>query len=199
MTRLATTFVLAYHGCDKSVADRVLSGDTKLLQSKRQFDWLGPGAYFWESDPQRAQEWAEWKAKRGDYKKPTVIGAAIDLGNCLDLITRQDLELVKAAHASLQQTLTKAGLPMPENKSPEGRDEPDRLLRYLDCAVITHLHESMVSSDPSDASGIAPFDTVRGMFTEGAPLYDGCGFLEKSHVQIAVRNNTCIKGVFVPR
>lgn len=55
-----------------------MNGETAILQSERDFDWLGPGAYFWESDPRRAIEWAEWKKSRGDYDAPTVIGAVID-------------------------------------------------------------------------------------------------------------------------
>lgn len=41
-----------------------------------------------------------------------------------------------------------------------------------------------------------PFDTVKGIFTEGEPAYENAGFAEKTHVQICVRNQDCIKGVF---
>ena len=47
---------------------------------------------------------------------------------------------------------------------------------------------------------IAPVDTVRGVFVEGKPIYDTAGFHAKTHIQIAVCNPTCIKGVFrVPK
>jgi hypothetical protein len=78
LSRLATSFVLGYHGCEMSVGLRAVSGEIDLLQSNRDFDWLGPGAYFWESDPRRALEWATWKASRGDYSRSFVIGAVID-------------------------------------------------------------------------------------------------------------------------
>ena len=43
-------------------------------------------------------------------------------------------------------------------------------------------------------------DTVRGVFTEGKAIYPGSAFDEKTHIQIAVRNPECIKGVFrVPK
>lgn len=59
MSRLATAFVLGYHGCDKATADKVLGGhDEHLKASQEDFDWLGTGAYFWEADPRRALEWA---------------------------------------------------------------------------------------------------------------------------------------------
>lgn len=37
------------------------------------------------------------------------------------------------------------------------------------------------------------------MFTEGGELCPGSGFRAKSHVEIAVRNDDCIKGLFHPR
>jgi hypothetical protein len=36
------------------------------------------------------------------------------------------------------------------------------------------------------------------MFTEGGKLYRNSGFHKKSHVQIAVREDACIKGLFLP-
>ena len=198
MSRLATSFVLGYHGCERSVAARAVGGEVNLLQSSRDFDWLGPGAYFWESDPQRALEWAQWKANRGDYVHPAVIGAVIDLRNCLDLVTREDLDLVRAAHRSFLRVQQTAGLPVPRNRSAPGQPDADRVLRFLDCAVIRHLHSILEAQSTSEGQ-IEPYDTVRGMFTEGRRIYAGSGFRQKNHVQIAVRNNGCIRGLFIPR
>ncbi|MFV3130350.1 hypothetical protein [Niveispirillum sp. KHB5.9] len=193
MSRLATSFVLGYHGCDAAVACKAVLEGARILQSDRDYDWLGPGAYFWESDPVRALEWAKWKASRGDYSNPTVIGAVIDLGNCLDMVARESIELFKAAHRSFIGYHELAGLPVPENKSPKGSKDNDHLLRYLDCAVFRHLHEmiSMKANTPA-------FDTVRGMFVEGGKVFPGSGLHYRSHVQIAVRNPDCIKGIFYP-
>ncbi|WP_033926754.1 hypothetical protein [Sphingomonas sp. 35-24ZXX] len=197
MSRLATSFVLGYHGCDRSVADNAVLNGAEVLQSDRDYDWLGPGAYFWESDPIRALEWAQWKSDIGDYKRPAVIGAVIDLGNCLDLLARENLEILKEAHASFLQLRQLSGLPIPENRSPKGMKKKDRLLRFLDCAVFRHLH-SIIDELAKDDASFRPFDTVRGMFMEGGRLYPGSGFYRKSHVQIAVRNTDCIKGIFYP-
>ncbi|UZK64824.1 hypothetical protein [Sphingomonas sp. M1-B02] len=198
MSRLATSFVLGYHGCDKATASRAISGDISLLQSDRDYDWLGPGAYFWESDPQRALEWAQWKVGIGHYSTAAVVGAVIDLRHCLDLVSRDDLKLVSAAYQSFMEIQRRSGLPMPENRSAKGEPNADRVLRYLDCAVLRHLH-SVLDAVPAEARTIEPFDTVRGMFTEGGRLYKGSGFRKKSHVQIAVRSDDCIKGLFLPR
>jgi len=198
LSRLATSFVLGYHGCEHGVAVRAVNGEIDLLQSKRDFDWLGPGAYFWESDPQRAREWAEWKAAKGDYINPAVVGAVIDLRNCFDLVSREDLDLLTDAHRSFLSVQKLAGLPIPKNKSVPGQPDADRVLRFLDCAVLRHLH-SILDAQPADDRLIEPFDTVRGMFTEGRRVYPGSGFRKKNHVQIAVRNNSCIRGLFIPR
>ena len=98
MSRLATSFVLGFHGCDKTVAEAVIAGNAQLSASANEFDWLGHGIYFWESDPQRAMEYATWRAERGDISEAAVVGAVIDLRECLDLTNRNDLELVQFAY-----------------------------------------------------------------------------------------------------
>lgn len=50
MHRLSANFVLGYHGCDQSVADQVLAGNP-FRKSDNDYDWLGPGTYFWEANP----------------------------------------------------------------------------------------------------------------------------------------------------
>lgn len=43
------------------------------------------------------------------------------------------------------------------------------------------------------------FDSVRGIFVEGEPTYNGSAFREKTHVQLCICNPNCIKGYFSPR
>lgn len=192
MSRLAASFVLGYHGCDLDVARELVTRRAALVPSDKIFDWLGPGVYFWEADPLRALEWA--RARFAAAGTPAVVGAVIDLGNCLDLLSRADQELLRGAYDSLAAIHAKAERPLPRNEnSPRGGDT-DRRLRKLDCAVIRHLHE--LTSEP--AGDVLPFDTVRGMFTEGEQVYEGSGFHAQSHVQIAVLDPACIKGVFLP-
>lgn len=193
MSRLFTSFVLGYHGCEHTIAERAIAGEYDLLASDKRYDWLGPGAYFWESDPRRAAEWAKWKVSIGAYRRGAVIGAVIDLRNCLDLVNRDDLELLRAAHSSFIEFQTTAGLKIPTNNSVPNQPDVDRSLRFLDCAVIKHLHGLLKDT------AVEPYDTVRGMFTEGPALYEGCGFQERSHVQISVRKTSCVIGLFWPR
>lgn len=191
MSRLATAFVLGYHGCSVETAHAAISRRSALLWSEKSYDWLGAGIYFWEADSQRAWEWAQDRCRRTG-ERPCVIGAAIDLGNCLDLLTRKDQDLLRDAYATLVETYATGNRPLPKNEPARFGDDRDRKLRRLDCAVIDQLHVSVSNS------GLEPFDTVRGMFTEGAEIYPGSGFYERSHVQIAVRNPAAIKGLFLP-
>jgi len=180
--RLAASFVLGYHGCDCAVADQLLAGEP-FKPSANDYDWLGGGIYFWEANPQRGLAFAERAAKRpkATIKTPAVVGAIIDLGACLDLTTMNGVATVREAHANLAQRMAKAATPMPVNQ--------DTLRRQLDRAVIEQAHLIY------DTMG-ARIDSVRGVFTEGRPIYGGSGFDEETHVQIAIRNPDCIKGVF---
>jgi hypothetical protein len=185
--RLATSFVLAYHGCDRDLGQSLLSGAKSFKPSDNDYDWLGPGVYFWESNPHRALEFAREKQKRGDgIRRPFVVGAVIDLGLCLDITTKDSLENLRDAHLSLMDTIP-AGSPMPVNG-------PESWRRRLDGAVIRCFHQILRSPESP------PLDTVRGIFQEGQAIYPGSAFLEKTHIQIAVMNPDCIKAVFrVPR
>ena len=185
--------VLGFHGCDKSVCERVINGDT-LTKSNNSYDWLGSGIYFWENDPQRAYEWALESSKRShsSIKEPAVIGAVIDLGFCLNLMNRSYNDYIRVCYEYVIQHYDRIEKDAPQNKDINGNK--DLLLRYLDCAVI---NEALFLSGESGL--YTPFDTVRGLFTEGNPIYPGAGFTEKTHVQISIVNPNCIKGYFLPR
>mgnify|MGYP003362323024 CR=1 FL=1 len=194
MTTLHTAFVLGYHGCSEEVGRSLLLQEKSPMKSETSYDWLGPGFYLWESDPKRAREWAEEKKKRDPNFKPFVVGVVLDLGNCLDLTNRCDLDLLQGAYEGLKETFASKGTPLPENRDASFDSHRDKLFRNLDCAVIRYLHASIEES----SGQIPPYDTVRGLFQEGAELYPGSGFRSKTHTQIAVCNLDCIKGFFIP-
>lgn len=183
-----TPVVIGYHGCSRELAELLVSGKEKLVAQNRSYHWLGDGIYFWENDQDRAFEWAEEKASRGEVKNPCVIGAVIDPGDCLDLSVRENVPLVKRAYDDLMIVIEKLGHPKPVNKPAPKDTRDDKVMRHLDCAVINHLVKTYTS----------PVDTVRGLFTEGGPIYEGAEIRDKTHIEIAVRNPACIKGVFLP-
>lgn len=190
------TFVIGFHGCDKQVQKRVLLGNEELSVSENDYDWLGNGIYFWENSPERALEFAKLIKKRPDVhpsiiKTPAVIGAVIDLGNCLNLVDSRYIKMLNTGYEILQETAEKSGFVLPENKVPDKGGFP--LIRNLDCAVIQTIHKSRATA------GQPAFDTVRGVFQEGTELYKGSGFKTKTHIQLCVINPNCIKGYFLPR
>lgn len=186
MHTLATSFVLGYHGCDALVAEALLSG-SDFRKSTNEYDWLGHGIYFWEANPMRGLEFARELAKsprrHAKISKPTVIGAAIELGLCLDLTTSAGIREVGIAHKRLEEIASRAKVPLPTNSK-------NKLRRNLDCAVIQLVHK--IRSD----EGQPPIDTVKGVFVEDDPIYPTSGFNKKTHIQICVCNPDCIKGVF---
>jgi hypothetical protein len=186
---LSSSFVLGYHGCDAKVAERLLAGDY-FRPSQNDYDWLGHGVYFWEANPKRGIEFASELRNSGrgpDITTPAVVGAVIDFGQCLDLTTSAGTQQAASAFNTYKGICKKSGTSLPQNSK-------DSLRRNLDCAVIQTLHEIM------ETAGLAPVDSVKGVFTEGAPAYPGSNIYKQTHIQICVRNPDCIKGVFrVPK
>jgi hypothetical protein len=97
--------VLGYHACDRDVDERLLRG-TPFRPSDNEYDWLGPGIYFWETNPLRGLEFAIEAAEREPtrIRKPFVVGAITELGFCLDLATKAGIEMVRSAYESLAET-----------------------------------------------------------------------------------------------
>jgi len=186
-------FVLGYHGCDRQVGEALIAGKSDFRASQNAHDWLGQGIYFWENNPERALEWARFMAGHPKFKRqvkePFALGAVIDLGNCLDLTEATSLRLVKVAYSNLVSIFTKADAKVPENRKGHDTDS-DLVQRFLDCAVINHLHRLR------DEEGIEPFTTVRGAFTEGSELYPGARIQAKTHIQLCVRDPKAIRGIF---
>lgn len=186
MERLSTSLILGYHGCDRRVAEDLLL-NKPFDPSKNDYDWLGSGIYFWEANPVRGLAWAKELSRRhpNAIHEPYVVGAVIDLGYCLDLISAKGIEFVKFGYQDFVEFIRDLGGKMPQNTGGH-----DLFLRHLDCAVVNHIHEVNKKANRPE------FDTVRGVFLEGQPIYETSGFHEKTHIQICVRNPKNIKGVF---
>ena len=185
--------ILAFHGCDREICDSVISGKAQLTISENEYDWLGNGIYFWENNLKRAWQFAEElknapRSNKQSIINPAVIGAVIDLGECLDLMDSEYLDIVKESYRTLEFSSRIMEMKLPDNKT--GKGSIDLLLRNLDCLVIESLHKKIRPIS---------FDSVRGVFWEGKELYPNAGFKEKNHVQICIRNRNCIKGYFLPR
>ena len=182
--------VIAYHGCDATVAERILAGEA-FKKSENDYDWLGKGIYFWEYGANRAMRFAETQVKRGRAKKPAIVGALIQLGNCFDLMDTRFTDELAVAFTLLQRVHVATGDPLPSNLG----TTPDKKLRKLDCAVLNLYFESLENDPETPVS----YDSVRCGFVEGPPAFPGSGIRHQSHVQLAIRNPSCVVGVFRPQ
>lgn len=196
VTSTLPSFVLGYHGCNKTIGEKILSGTTRLKPSDNRYDWLGKGIYFWENDPSRALNFATHlrdNPRKGAPKieDPFVIGAVIDLGRCLNLLEHESLQLLKTGYELLCKLHQESGLEIPRN-NPGLSEDGDLLLRHLDRAVIETIHTYNKEQNKP------PYDSVRAAFWEGGELYPNAGFKEKNHIQICVRDHDCIRGYFRP-
>lgn len=176
--------VLGFHGCRRDTYEAVLYQHQHLKKSENEYDWLGNGIYFWENNYQRARDWAYNRYGNDGM----VIGAILDLGYCLNLTDYESADILKMGYELLKVRCSEDELPQNEM----GKSKVDLLLRNLDCAVIQTIQSFYAKQ------GVQQYDSVRGVFTEGNPVYPGAGVLEKTHTQICVFNPNCIKGYFAP-
>lgn len=81
--------VLGFHGCDANLAEQVVLGKTMLKKSDHDYDWLGPGIYFWENNVDRAEQWAKENWEGGElypgsgFREKNHIQIAIINPNCI--------------------------------------------------------------------------------------------------------------------
>jgi hypothetical protein len=183
--------LIGFHGCEQSVRDRIVAGNSMLNASKNKYDWLGSGFYFWENNYERALNFAKNPPGKKKYIRPSVLGAIIDIAYCLDLLDSANIGLVKKSYELFMLSHGKEKTQIPQNKYINS--SKDKLLRELDCTIIENIHAIQRRID------FQPFDSVRGVFVEGEELYPDAGFHDKTHIQICIRNPNCIKGFFIPR
>ena len=181
--------VTGFHSCDKDIGLKVLNGDDDLRSSNNSWDWLAGGIYFWEQNPLRALEYAEESAKGLQFNRvpittPFVLGSIIELGNCLNLVETQSLQILRTAYDGLLKLKEVASEKMAVNNGNN---------RALDCAVIKYIHQS------NREAGKKPFDTIRCAFPEGEEAYPGSKISSRLHIQICVINTDCIKGYYLPK
>jgi hypothetical protein len=168
--------VLGYHGCQKAFADDVRSGRISLAEwkpSQNSYDWLGEGIYFWEGSRTRAEQWAIEKFGN----EADVLEVEIDLGQCLNLLENTHHDGVREIYWKLRAVYRSRGLTLPKNR---------KKLHFLDNLVMNRFVKTV------QRRGIL-FQTVRGAFEEGRPLFPGSAIRTQSHVQIAVRDLRCIR------
>lgn len=94
------TALIVYHGCDVTTRDDLVSRRLKHLDhSKNKYDWLGPGAYFFEGDVERALLFAQAAHHNPDKRytarpiaTPAVVGAVLQVQSWLDMTTQAGIK-----------------------------------------------------------------------------------------------------------
>jgi hypothetical protein len=135
----------------------------------------------------RALEWAAQKASRRKRPNfaPAVLGAVVDLANCLNLVETEAYALVAEAFEALKAHCEAIGQPLPTNGGfLEGA-------RYLDCSVFEMVH------DLRHRKGLPAYCSVRAFFPEGEAVFPGAGIRQRDHIQICVRDPARIIGHFL--
>lgn len=174
---------IGYHGCDKTTAQKVLSGCEGLTESSAESEWLGSGIYFWNNDPKRALEWAKYRK----FKNPYVLGALIIPANLLDFATREPAPLVEYAYKFIASGAVSENKQLPKNR-PASKGDSFYKNRQLDCEVMNALHYLTEKA----------YDVFSAPFLEGNPIYDKGFFLKETHVQLCVKDPSAIVGYFLP-
>lgn len=169
--------VIGYHGCSEETAGKILA-EQSFIPSTKFYDWLGEGVYFWEYAPYRALEWAITRCAR-EGGQPVVLRATIRLGRCLNLL---DVKPIPHLMETYQSLVTSVGLLNLPRNTERGAHYLDRLVIDTYCRPGEHRQPGTVQ-------------TVRGSFAEGTPIYPGSKILSKAHVQLAVRDPTCISQI----
>jgi hypothetical protein len=196
--------MIGFHGCDESIRKQLVNNPNDVKKSEENFDWLGHGFYIWENNYERALRWAEDKKSRGKIKSPSVVGVIYQLDYCLDFTDSAFTEILSDYYSLMKDYFSFINRDLPKNRDLPNDKFHDLIFRELDCAVIEYLHQKIDQQIKEDTSQngysqLKPFDTVRGIFTEGGPAFEGAGIQTKNHIQICIRNLNCIKGFFVPR
>ena len=177
--------VLGFHGCDEETGLRLIGNTGNIVKSRNTYDWLGHGFYLWENNYDRAWEWA-----CNHREHPFVVGAVLSLGLCLDFTDSRFTQRLSDIYPKYAEDMASQGNVLPRNFDARTDANKDKLVRNLDCSVIEYL---------LNYDGMPYYDTVRGAFEEGGPAFAGAAIKKKTHIQINVRNDDCIKGFFLPR
>ena len=165
---------IGYHGTSRADAQLVLRDGFQI--SRNAYDWLGDGVYFFQDAPYRAREWAA----RRHGQDGVVLRSAIRLDDCLDLLDIQSNDLLVEAYTSFVEMSRQMGIPLPRQTTGAHR---------LDRAVINYAVTFLAQQ-----RGML-FRAVRGVFAEGVSVFPDSAILNRAHVQIAVRDMTCIETV----
>lgn len=163
--------VYGYHGTSGDAAARILTAG--FLQKHKKYHWLGDGAYFWQDAPRRAWQWAS----EHHGEDAAVVGAAIELSDCMDMLDVGWFDLMLGVYDRYLEKCKQDGVVPPIQEGPFHR---------LDAAVINYTVGVLAEEGRHVRS-------VRCSFGEGNSVFPGSAIYSLNHIQIAVRDLAVIK------
>lgn len=168
-------FAIGYHGTSVAALERIRTEGFRL--SRKWWEWLGDGIYFFQDGPEHAREWA----LRKHPSEPAVVRALLvwHRDRALDFLDTASAEEVSRR---FQESLDRTGLP-------PLRQEPGSKLRPLDCGLINLVVAELEAES-------RPVHVVRAPFPEDEPIVPNSAITERGHVQIAVRDPAVIKRIW---
>jgi hypothetical protein len=162
--------VHGHHGTSGAAAAAILAEGYKL--SRNDYDWLGPGIYFFEEAPKRALDWA-LVAHTSD---PAVLESEISLEDCMDLCDIGWERVLSQCYDELLTRVKDEGLSLPRQSS--GAHRLDAAVLDLAAAKLTALG--------------SPVRSIRAAFKEGRAVFPESWIYSKDHIQIAVRDTSVV-------
>ncbi len=191
--------VVGYHGTGLTAALRIVNRVEGFRWSRRDFDWLGHGIYFWEYAPEQALSFARIRQRQSLRKKnPTaedarkaneplaVVASMIRLGFCFDLLEPDNVQYLEESFAAYRAAMQLAAVPLPKNT---------RKYRRLDCSVFEYVYKVIGESEHN-----APIDTTRGVYVPAGGdrrVWEGSWISRDAHIQLCVRNSTSLLGTWL--
>ena len=188
--------VVGYHGTGLRAALRIVNRVETFRWSRRDFDWLGHGVYFWEHAPEQALRFArirqrQYQRKQNPSAEETrrateplaVVACMIRLGFCFDLLDPANVDFLLKVFADYRAMMSLTEEPLPRNT---------RKYRRLDCGVFEYAFQSI------DETGLkASVDTTRGVYVPAGGnrrVWEGSWVSRDAHIQICVRNPASLLG-----
>lgn len=165
---------IGFHGTSEEAAQRILASGFEI--SRNEYDWLGDGAYFFQDVQARALEWA--RDRFGP--QAAVVGAEINLDDCMDLLNARWHDVIRQAYSDLVH-----GIDVDHQFLPRQTSGAHRLDRAVLNRTVAVLQERGIT-----------VRAVRGAFIEGEPLFPGSALWSQAHIQIAVRDPAAILRVW---
>ena len=159
MYSIRPNLVIGFHGCDAETSQSLLNNPNEIVYSEKPYDWLGHGMYFWENNYDRALLWAKDKKARGEIKTPSVIGAILNLGYCLDLLDSSFIKLLQEYYKALEAEYKVLNKEIPKNRDLSHDRHKDKIMRELDCTLIEYMHQAILEQISEDKKVIFCFDT----------------------------------------